>query len=123
MIISSGNGVQKRPMVTLGSGLEIFQLGQISAVASRNFTAIWFSTWPLYGIPFGRTTSNAEIRSVVTITRYLSSILYTSRTFPVYRLFWPGKRKLVFSITLLIGLHFLTKLNFSLLNTDGTDDN
>ena len=32
---------------TVGSGVAIFQLGQMSVVASRNLAAIWFSICPL----------------------------------------------------------------------------
>ncbi|MCY1239564.1 hypothetical protein D9M72_523630 [compost metagenome] len=58
----------------------------------------------MYGIPFGKTTSKAESLSVATITRSSSLILYTSRTFPLYTDFWPGKLKLVAVMVLLIFL-------------------
>ena len=47
MIISMGKGLHNLPMVTIGSGVANFQLGTMSAVASRNMAAIWFNTWPL----------------------------------------------------------------------------
>ena len=82
MIISTRKPSHFRPTVTIGSGVASFQFGQMSVVASRNLAAIWFSTCPLKGMPFGSTTSNAEMRSVATITISLSLMLYTSRTFP-----------------------------------------
>ena len=83
------------PTVTIGSGVASFQLGTMSAVASRNFAAIWLSTCPLKGMPLGRITSNADMRSVATITMMSSLMSYTSRTLPWYTLFWPGKLKSV----------------------------
>ena len=74
-IISTGNPWHITPTVTIGSGVASFQFGQMSVVASRNLAAIWFSICPLYGIPSGRTTSNAEIRSVATITNFSSPML------------------------------------------------
>ena len=47
-------------------------------------------------MPSGNTTSKAEIRSVATITSCSPLMLYTSRTFPWYTLFCPGKLKSVF---------------------------
>ena len=47
---------------------------RMSVVASRNLAAIWLGTCPLKGMPSGSTTSNAEIRSETTITRYSSLI-------------------------------------------------
>ena len=82
MIISTRNPSHLIPTVTIGSGVAIFQLGTISAVASRNLAAIWFKTCPLKGMPLGNITSNAEIRSLATITRSSSLMLYTSRTLP-----------------------------------------
>ena len=61
---------------------DILVTGQMSVVASRNLAAIWFSICPLKGIPFGNTTSKAEMRSVATITNFSPLMLYTSRTFP-----------------------------------------
>ena len=68
IIISTLKPSHFNPTVTIGSGVANFQLGQISAVRSKNFEAIWFKTCPLKGIPLGNTTSKAEIRSVATIT-------------------------------------------------------
>ena len=82
IIISTLKPSHFSPTVTIGSGVAIFQLGQMSAVASRNLAAIWLSTCPLKGIPLGRMTSKAEIRSVATITIRSSLMLYTSRTLP-----------------------------------------
>ncbi len=104
------------PTVTFGSGESIFQLGTMSAVASRNFSAIWFNTWPLYGMPSGKTTSNAEIRSDTTITSKSSLMLYTSRTLPWYTLFCFGKRKSVFVNALLI---FILFFRFALFFSNG----
>ena len=82
MTISTLKGSHLCPTVTIGSGTAIFQLGRMSAVASRNLAAIWLRTCPLKGIPFGSTTSNAEMRSDTTMTRYSLPMLYTSRTLP-----------------------------------------
>ena len=82
IIISTRKPSHFRPMVTIGSGVASFQFGQMSVVASRNLAAIWFSTCPLKGMPFGSTTSKAEMRSVATITIRSSLMLYTSRTLP-----------------------------------------
>ena len=82
IIISTRNPSAFRPTVTIGSGVASFQLGTMSAVASRKEAAIWLSTCPLKGMPLGRITSKAEIRSVATITMISSLMLYTSRTFP-----------------------------------------
>ena len=82
MIISTRKPSHFSPTVTIGSGVASFQLGQMSVVVSRNLAAIWLSTCPLKGMPLGNTTSNAEIRSVATITRISSLMSYTSRTFP-----------------------------------------
>ena len=82
MIISTRKPSAFSPTVTIGSGVASFQLGTMSAVASRKLAAIWFSTCPLKGIPFGRMTSKAEMRSVATMTIRSSLMLYTSRTLP-----------------------------------------
>src|SRR3712207_7712759 len=103
IIISTLKPSHFRPTVTIGSGVASFQLGQMSLVASRNFAAIWLSTWPLKGMPFGRITSNADILSVATITIRSSLMLYTrseehtselqSRQYLVCRLLLEKKKK------------------------------
>ena len=46
-IISTRKPSHFRPTVTIGSGVASFQLGTMSAVASRNLAAIWLRTCPL----------------------------------------------------------------------------
>jgi len=75
--ISTLNGSAICPIVTIGSGELIFQLGTISEVASQKFNSNLIYTCPLYGMPLGITTSNAEIRSVNNHNSILS-MLYTS---------------------------------------------
>src|SRR5690606_14169565 len=96
MTISIGKGLHLNPTLTLGSGTAMIQLGTMSAVASRNLAATWFSTWPLNGMASGRITSKAEIRSLATMISSSSWIVYTSRTFPWYNAVCPGNRKEVF---------------------------
>ena len=100
--ISTIKGSHLLPIVTDGSGVDSFQFWTMSEVASKNLDAIWFSTCPLYGIPSGRTWSNADILSDAIITNCSSPILYTSLTFPLYKFFWFGKLKSVLIITLLL---------------------
>ena len=82
IIISTRKPSHFNPTVTIGSGVASFQFGTMSAVASRKVAAIWLSTCPLKGMPLGKITSNAEMRSVAIITSRSSLISYTSRTFP-----------------------------------------
>jgi len=81
--ISTINGSHILPIVTEGSGVASIQFGTISAVAVKNFAAICDKTCPLYGIPSGKTWSNAEILSDATITNVSSFTVYTSLTFPL----------------------------------------
>ena len=53
-----------------------------SRVALSMFQLIRLSTSPLRGMPRGRITSNALIRSLATITMRPSARVYTSRTLP-----------------------------------------
>ncbi len=55
--------------------------GTTCAVRSNHHADIWFSTLPLSGIPVGRMTSKAEMRSVATISSR-SPRSYVSRTLP-----------------------------------------
>ncbi len=64
-----------------GSGSTTW-LGMMSRVRSNQKLESWVSTSPLPGIGVGRITSNAEMRSVATITRVSSPSAYTSRTLP-----------------------------------------
>ena len=107
IIISTRKPSHFRPTVTMGSGVASFQLGQMSVVASKNLAAIWLSTCPLKGMPFGSTTSKAEIRSVATITIRSSLMLYTSRTFPWYTLFCPSNWKSVFVKAFIFFIFFI----------------
>ncbi|MBP2673148.1 MAG: hypothetical protein H6Q85_3214 [candidate division NC10 bacterium] len=56
-------------------------LGTTDDSFSNQNAEIWVSTFPLFGMPSGSTTSNAEIRSVATISME-SPRSYRSRTFP-----------------------------------------
>ncbi len=57
-------------------------LGTTSFRRSNQNALIWFRIRPLSGIPFAITTSNAEMRSVATISNS-SPRSITSRTFPI----------------------------------------
>src|SRR5690606_17519254 len=65
--ISTLKGSHFLPIVTVGWGVAITQLGTMSSVAFKKVAAIWFNTCPLYGRGWGRTTSKAEILSVATM--------------------------------------------------------
>src|SRR5438105_4558549 len=63
--------------------------GTTSLVRSNHHADIWVSTFPFSGMPVGKIASNAEMRSVATISSR-SPRSYVSRTFPRYVRFGSG---------------------------------
>ena len=80
MLRPSNSGVRKNSGMSFVS-MESMWFGTMSLVKSNQNLDILFSTAPFSGTGSFKITSNAEIRSVQTMTR-LSPRSYSSRTFP-----------------------------------------
>ncbi len=65
---SSGGTAKGTPSTSAASTTRMKWFGTTESVASNHHADICVSTWPLPGMPVGRTVSNAEMRSVVTMS-------------------------------------------------------
>src|SRR5215218_6409163 len=67
-----------------GSGTDTRWLATMDAVCSNHHAESWFSTWPFDGT-VAMIRSNADSRSVVTNSRWVSDNRYETRTLPSRR--------------------------------------